>query len=134
MEKSVAAAGVARRCPGQGWWEVCSMTGLFHRATMLAALVLLGACAAPAPSAPAASPSGQAAPGQPSALHISRALVMAGRAETPSVSSRPLRVLGLTSTTVGRLFNAGLALRDNEGKFRPYLAEALPQLNSDTWK
>jgi peptide/nickel transport system substrate-binding protein len=42
-------------------------------------------------------------------------------------------VFGLTSTTVSRLFNAGLALRDGEGNFRPYLAETLPQLNTDTW-
>jgi peptide/nickel transport system substrate-binding protein len=59
---------------------------------------------------------------------------MAGRAETPSVASRPLRVFGLTSTTVSRLFNAGLALRDAEGNFRPCLAETMPQLNTDSWR
>jgi peptide/nickel transport system substrate-binding protein len=59
---------------------------------------------------------------------------MAGRSEAPSVASRALRSFGLTSTTVTRLFNAGLTLRDSEGNFRPYLAEALPEVNTDSWK
>jgi peptide/nickel transport system substrate-binding protein len=35
---------------------------------------------------------------------------------------------------VARLFNAGLSLRDGAGNFHPYLAEALPQLNTETWR
>src|SRR3954464_14784582 len=99
----------------------------------IACLLLLLACSssAPATTQPAA---GEQPPGQPAAPTINRTLVMAGRAETPSVASRPLRVFGLTSSTVSRLFNAGLALRDGEGNYRPYLAEALPQLNTDSWK
>src|SRR3954464_7010048 len=99
----------------------------------IACLLLLLACSssAPATTQPAA---GEQPPGQPAAPTINRTLVMAGRAETPSVASRPLRVFGLTSSTVSRLFNAGLALRDGEGNYRPYLAESLPQLNTDSWK
>jgi len=33
-----------------------------------------------------------------------------------------------------RAFNASLFLTDSEGKTRPYLAEAQPQLNTDTWR
>ena len=33
-----------------------------------------------------------------------------------------------------RLFNAALSLIDGQGTPRPYLAEALPQLNSDSWR
>src|SRR5207244_9965308 len=36
--------------------------------------------------------------------------------------------------TTTRLFNASLALFDDKGLARPYLAEALPQLNTDTWR
>jgi peptide/nickel transport system substrate-binding protein len=45
-----------------------------------------------------------------------------------------MRIFGLTSTTVSRLFNAGLMLRDGEGNFRPYLAETAPELNTDSWR
>jgi len=101
------------------------------RVLPLVAVVVLAACA-PAPSSPSGGQAGQR-PDQP-AQRISRTLVMAGRSETPSVSSRPLRQFGLTSTTVTRLFNAGFALRDGDGNFHPYLAETLPQLNTETWK
>src|SRR5206468_1881467 len=33
-----------------------------------------------------------------------------------------------------RAFNASLALVDGTGAAKPYLADALPQLNTDTWK
>ena len=33
-----------------------------------------------------------------------------------------------------RIFNADLALIDDEGNPRPYLAESLPRLNTDTWR
>src|SRR5436190_14452961 len=102
------------------------------RVVPLVSLVLLAACA-PAPSSQGGGSVGQA-PDQAAAPRINRTLVMAGRSETPSVSSRPLRVFGLTSTTVSRLFNAGFALRDGDGNFHPYLAESLPQLNTETWR
>ncbi len=104
------------------------------RLALLCTLITLVGCATPTqPSAPASGGSSQA-PAQPAAQRISRTLVMAGRSETPSVASRPLRIFGLTSTTVSRLFNAGLALRTGEGNWRPYMAEDLPQLNTETWK
>jgi peptide/nickel transport system substrate-binding protein len=59
---------------------------------------------------------------------------MIGRSENPSLSGRPLQALGLTNESTVRLFNAGLALTDDKGLARPYLAETLPQLNTDTWK
>jgi peptide/nickel transport system substrate-binding protein len=108
------------------------MARRFFGIVPLISLILIAACA-PAPSARPAGQAGADA-GQPQSQRISRTLVMAGRAETPSVASRPLRVFGLTSTTVSRLFNAGLSLRDGDGNFRPYLAESLPQLTTDTWK
>ncbi len=37
-------------------------------------------------------------------------------------------------TLTKRLFNADLALIDGQGIARPYLAESLPELNTDTWR
>src|SRR5688500_11718399 len=88
----------------------------------LALLLLVVGCAAPSQRAPGTSQTGLQT-GQTASPRVNRALVMAGRSETPSVASRPMRIFGLTSTTVSRLFNAGLMLRDGEGNFRPYLAE-----------
>ncbi len=96
-------------------------------------MVLLVACTAPAPPAASGTQGGER-PSLSMVAPITRTLVMAGRSETPSLGSRPLRQFGLTSTTVSRLFNAGLGIRDGEGNFRPYLAEALPRLNTDSWK
>jgi peptide/nickel transport system substrate-binding protein len=98
----------------------------------LITVALLAGCAAAPSSGPGGPSAAERAPA--SADRINRTLVMAGRSEVPSLGSRPLRQFGLTSTTVTRLFNAGLALRDGEGTFHPYLAEALPELNTDSWK
>lgn len=43
-------------------------------------------------------------------------------------------VAGGPSQGTKRAFNAALALVDGDGGPRPYLAEALPQLNTDSWK
>jgi peptide/nickel transport system substrate-binding protein len=110
------------------------MAGLVRRSALLFALMLVAGCAAPATRSVPANDSASQAPAQPAAQRISRTLVMAGRSESPSVASRPLRIFGLTSTTVSRLFNAGLALRGGDGTWHPYLADSLPQVNSDTWK
>src|SRR5438093_5668544 len=41
---------------------------------------------------------------------------------------------GITSGATKRLFNAGLTLVDPRGTILPYLAENVPQLNTDTWR
>ncbi|MEA2641507.1 MAG: peptide/nickel transport system substrate-binding protein [Chloroflexota bacterium] len=56
------------------------------------------------------------------------------RSEPSSLGATILIPFGITTNTERRLFSAGLALEDGDGVFRPYLAEALPQLNTDTWK
>jgi peptide/nickel transport system substrate-binding protein len=107
------------------------MRNVLRRAVPSFLLVLVAGCA----GAPSSMPGGLADPERGGGdFRVSRTLVMAGRAEIPSLGSRPLRQFGFTSTTVTRLFNAGLSLRDGQGNFHPYLAEALPQLNTDSWK
>src|SRR5207249_4648737 len=61
-----------------------------------------------------------------------RTLVLAHRYEPPTLAPKVLASNGPLSTT--RLFNAALALFDDRGIARPHLAEALPQLDTDTWR
>src|SRR5581483_1765904 len=81
---------------------------------------------ASAPAGGTSQPSGSTARG--------RALVMVSRSEIPSLSAKPIEQLGLTSEATVRLFNAGLALDDDKGIGRPYLAEKLPQLDTESWR
>src|SRR3954451_2378247 len=97
------------------------------RLALILTLLALAACASPTTSRGSSQTSAQ----ESARPQVTRTLVMAGRSEIPSLASRPLRAFGLTGTTTTRLFNAGLTLRDGDGNFRPYLAEALPQLNTD---
>lgn len=97
------------------------------------ALTVLMACAparAPSPSeAPRSTDAGGTAPAR-----STRTLVTAGRAELPSLSPNPLQPLGFTTGSALRIFNAGLTLNDGRGEPRPYLAETVPKLNTDTWR
>jgi peptide/nickel transport system substrate-binding protein len=97
----------------------------------LVAVVALGGCA------PASTPGPGSRPGPADAAPATssgRTLVLAGRAEIPSLASKPLRAFGLASSATVRLFSAGLTLRDGRGESLPYLAESLPQLNTDSWR
>jgi peptide/nickel transport system substrate-binding protein len=62
-----------------------------------------------------------------------KTLVVAARAEPPSLNPKPFRPLGLTADLSGRMFNAGLTIRNDAGQPVPYLAEKVPQLN-DSWR
>jgi peptide/nickel transport system substrate-binding protein len=62
----------------------------------------------------------------------SRTLVVAHRYEPAYLAPKVLGSNGPLTTT--RLFNAALALFDDRGLPRPYLADALPQLHTDTWR
>src|SRR5207237_8710729 len=80
------------------------------------------------PSATAAAVGGGAE------VQPSKTLVVATRAEPPSLSSKPFRPLGLTADLSGRMFNAGLTDRNNAGLPIPQLAESVPQLNAADWR
>jgi peptide/nickel transport system substrate-binding protein len=96
-------------------------------------LLMLFATACSGPAAPTGSaPSAAIAPEQ--ASQPSKTLVVIVRAEPPSLNAKPFRSLGLTADLAGRMFNAGLTIRNDAGVPTPYLAEALPQLNTDTWR
>jgi len=56
------------------------------------------------------------------------------RAEPSSLAGTILVPTGITTSTERRLFNAAMMLKDDESQYRPYLIEALPTLNSDSWR
>ncbi|HEY3115486.1 MAG TPA: ABC transporter substrate-binding protein, partial [Chloroflexota bacterium] len=92
-------------------------------------LVCLGAACA-SPAARNSSPSTSGGPAEPA-----RTLAVASATEPKSLAAR---TIGQTATGglifARRLFNADLALLDDQSNSYPYLAEALPQLNTDSWK
>jgi len=59
--------------------------------------------------------------------------VIVVRGEAPSVALRPLVPVDGTFRGPVSLFNAGLDRLDERGLSHPYLADALPQLNTDSW-
>src|SRR5438874_12837622 len=111
------------------------MTPRVTRAALVTLVVGLCVACSPTTSSPAPPAAGQpATSGAPSAQ--SRTLVVAIGRAPESLGSKPLRELrgpGSPDSAL-RAFNAGLAPHDAQESPRPYLVEALPQLNTDTWR
>src|ERR1051325_8689755 len=63
-----------------------------------------------------------------------RALMVAIRVEPTTLATRPLQTAGVGRDLPIRMFNAQMAMLDNQGVARPYLIEAVPQLNTDSWR
>jgi peptide/nickel transport system substrate-binding protein len=90
------------------------------------ALILVAACA------PQSSPEAQATADASSRARQSRVIVMAMRYEPTDLA--PKIISQGATEGVKRPFNAYLALMDGSGNPRPYLAEALPELNTESWR
>jgi peptide/nickel transport system substrate-binding protein len=86
------------------------------------------------PSSPPGQPSDSDSAVRPS--EIQRTLVIAGGRPPESLAGKALREVGGAGVPRAslRAFNAGLALQDAQNLPRPYLAEALPELNSNDWR
>ena len=93
--------------------------------------LLLVACAAPAARAVPVTE-----PGAVVAVAPSRTLVFIGGRTPENLGSKPVRDTGGAGNPRGtqRALNAGLALNDEREIPRPYLAEALPEANTDAWR
>ncbi len=63
-----------------------------------------------------------------------RTLVLATRVEVTSLSAAPFWQRRFTFLSTPRLFNGNLTLLGQHGEPLPYLAEALPALNTDSWR
>ncbi|HEY3117062.1 MAG TPA: ABC transporter substrate-binding protein, partial [Chloroflexota bacterium] len=103
-----------------------------QRSTPMVLLALIGfvltACA------PGTIPSGPSSNSASAPAESNRTLVGAIRTEPDSLAVRPISSGLFASFALSRrMFNADLTLPDAKGNPAPYLAEALPQLNSNTW-
>lgn len=104
------------------------MTAKIAAVLILAASVVT-ACAPAAPRSAEGSAQGQSqAP-----VSVSRTLVILARGEPASLAMRAFQTTGGTSNPF-TVFNAALDEVNEEGTPRPVLADALPQLNTDTWR
>jgi peptide/nickel transport system substrate-binding protein len=98
---------------------------------LLALVVFLAGCANP-PSG-AGSAGGGSQP-QPAPTQPSKTLRVVIRSEPASLGATILIPTGITTSFQRRVFNAGLVTRAADGSHPAYLAESVPQLNSDSWR
>jgi peptide/nickel transport system substrate-binding protein len=91
--------------------------------------LLAVACAAPPASRPPSAGNPQVGSQMPQ-----RTLVIIGRGEPPTIAAKPLLAYSGSFAAPLRLFNAMLDYLDEREIARPYLAEAVPELNTDTWR
>src|SRR5438552_1529044 len=105
--------------------------GLMKRLPLALVLVLavVGGCS-PTATAPSTQRSAQA-PETAAPVGQGRTLIIAGRGEPISLGTRGLRS---SFAAPLKLFNATLDYIDEKENSFPYLAEALPQVNTDSWK
>src|SRR5687768_13646983 len=101
-----------------------------NMSSLLAVLIILAGCAAPA-TRPSAERGGSEPASQPAPTQ-SRALTIAVRYEVNELGANT--VGRRPSPAVKRLFNGGLSMIDGKGQLQPYLAAAVPRLNTDTWR
>jgi peptide/nickel transport system substrate-binding protein len=107
------------------------------RWTALAIVSITLLACAPSPSAPPSTSgaTGSGSGAQPTSPPAAgKTLVWVDRAEPGSLTGTSMISVGISTGTQVRLFNAALTMRNNEFTPIPYLAEALPQLNTDSWK
>ncbi len=100
---------------------------LVHPVLLLLATALAACAPGPRPADQPAPPAREASPSSGG-----RALVIAVRYEATEL--HPKIVAGGPGYATKRAFNANLTLIDAAGETRPYLADSLPQLNSESWK
>ncbi len=84
--------------------------------------------------APETSPAQPRSGSAPNATAPQRTLVISNRGEPPTLATRALITQGSALGIPPRFFNATLDLYDVQEKSHPQLAEALPQLDTDTWR
>ncbi len=94
-------------------------------------IALLAASCAPSAPARGTTASGEQAP--PAAVP-NRTLTIAARNEPSSLAGKPLLQANVGLYTAKNLFNASLAVQDDRGLPVPRLAEAIPRLNTESWR
>jgi len=84
--------------------------------------------------APGTAPSQSTGETRPSTAALQKTLVVAQRGEPPTLVARALVTQGSGLLIPDRFFNATLDVFDMKSNPQPQLAEALPELNTDTWR
>jgi peptide/nickel transport system substrate-binding protein len=100
------------------------------RAAMLTTMAVLVVSCAPAPAAGPAGPAGTA---RQASSPASRALTMSIPVEPTYLAALAPLPSGGASDYYQRMFNAFLDVYDDQARPLPYLAESLPQLNTESW-
>lgn len=98
------------------------------RSLPLVLMIIVSACA------PTAAPRSLAPPAAGESTRPERSLVAAVRVEPHRIAAKATTSQFVNIKTSVALFNATLDLIDDRGAPRPYLAEALPQLNTESWR
>src|SRR5437879_5018470 len=93
------------------------------------ALMLVAVACTPSPAANSSPSSIASVSAQPA-----RALIAAVQIEPKTLAARIIAQPAVSLDLVRRVVNADLTLLDDQSNPYPYLAEALPQLQSDSWK
>src|SRR5437867_2431919 len=93
---------------------------------LLAGALLIGCAQSGSPVSPSA-------PGATPDLSASKTLVIAVRSEASSAAAKALQTSG-SNITPSSLFNAGLAYVDEQEVPHAFLADGLPQLNTESWR
>jgi peptide/nickel transport system substrate-binding protein len=102
---------------------------------VLVSAMIVAACAPAAQPAPSAARQQGGERGPAAGDQPSRTLVAAVRVEPDTLAARALRTArGVALDLSRRMFNAEMALLNDAGQPTPYLAERLPQLNTDSWR
>jgi len=99
--------------------------------SFLALAWLATACATPATAPSGSNGASVAAGGGPSPT--GRTLVAAVQSEPRTVAARIIAQGAVSLSLARRIFNADLALLDDQSNPLPYLAETLPQLDTNDW-
>src|SRR5205823_3512821 len=97
--------------------------------TLLMTAIVVACSPERATPGPSSSTGSQSSPARPP-----QTLDMTIQVEPGAIASRALVERGVALHTTKRAFNADLVLLDDRGLPQPYLAEALPKLNTDTWR
>src|SRR3954451_9243307 len=106
----------------------------FRLAVLMIAMVLTASCAPGAPSSPASPASQAGSASQVSAPTAPRVLTLSIAREPTFIAALAPLPSQQASDFYVRAFNAFLDLYDGDGRPVPYMAEALPALNTESWQ
>ncbi len=121
-----------------GSWEGAMSKNVSPIMWGLAIVLALAACApAPAPSQSDSQTGGEPSAGRRAGSETAaqqKELVVIVRGEPPSLAAKPISAFSGSLQRPREIFNAMLDFRDENGVPQAQLAEALPQLNTATWR